>query len=127
MTKTTHELKTWPEYYQQVKSGAKTFELREDDRSFQVGDTLLLLEYDAKERRYTGDHLLKKVTYKLMGGVFGLDEGYCILGLGETDEAKKNDKIEKVKELEELLKRTNTIDYLTQRVEYIEKVLKIEG
>lgn len=43
----THCLKTTPEYFEAVQSGAKTFELRrEDDKTFDVGDTLMLLEWD---------------------------------------------------------------------------------
>jgi hypothetical protein len=43
---TTHELKIWPVYYEAVRSGAKTFELRQNDRGFQKGDKVILREFD---------------------------------------------------------------------------------
>jgi hypothetical protein len=44
-----HELKTDPEAFDAVASGAKTFELRRNDRDYQVGDVLVL-----KRTRHTG-------------------------------------------------------------------------
>lgn len=41
-----HELKIWPMYYVRVKDGSKTFEVRENDRAFQTGDTVILKEWD---------------------------------------------------------------------------------
>lgn len=41
-----HELKIDPIYYQRVKYGSKTFEVRDNDRGFQQGDTVTLREYD---------------------------------------------------------------------------------
>jgi hypothetical protein len=43
---TVHELKIWPVYYQAVRSGSKTFEIRENDRGFQKGDRVVLREFD---------------------------------------------------------------------------------
>lgn len=44
--KTEHELKCRPEYFSRVASGQKTFEIRRNDRDFQVGDILILKEYE---------------------------------------------------------------------------------
>ncbi|MEG0259568.1 MAG: DUF3850 domain-containing protein [Lysinibacillus sp.] len=36
----THDLKILPEYLEAVVSGKKTFEIRKNDRDFQVGDRI---------------------------------------------------------------------------------------
>lgn len=80
----THHLKTWPEYFQAVRSGAKTFEARKDDRDYQVGDTIVLKEYDPDgEGRYTGEQEVRVVTY-ILRGTGHLAPGHCILGLGRV-------------------------------------------
>ena len=38
-----HELKTWPQFWPALCDGSKTFELRKNDRGFEVGDILILL------------------------------------------------------------------------------------
>ena len=58
-----HALKTWPEYFEAVAGGEKTFEIRKDDRGFKVGDVLELREYRITEDRYTGRSLWRRVTY----------------------------------------------------------------
>jgi len=40
-----HELKTWPEYFEEILTGKKTFEVRKNDRDYKVGDTLILKEF----------------------------------------------------------------------------------
>lgn len=44
-----HELKIWPQYFCRVVDGSKTFEIRKNDRGFQPGDNVTLLEYDPSE------------------------------------------------------------------------------
>lgn len=56
-----HYLKIAPEYFQAVKEGIKTFEIRENDRGFQKGDTVLLREYEFPY--YTGKSILVQITY----------------------------------------------------------------
>jgi hypothetical protein len=60
-----HELKTWPEFYDHLVSGRKTFELRRNDRGFRENDTLHLREYDPTTRQYTGREMHRVVTYML--------------------------------------------------------------
>ena len=43
---TLHTLKIYSEYYDAVRNGIKTFEIRKNDRDYKVGDTLRLREYD---------------------------------------------------------------------------------
>jgi hypothetical protein len=59
-----HELKCWPPFFGAIKAGHKTHDLRRaDDRDFQIGDQLLLREYDPQAQTYTGRTLTVKVTY----------------------------------------------------------------
>ena len=76
-----HELKIKPVYFEAVKEGTKTFELRRDDRNFKVGDILLLREW---EHGYSGRKIKKKVIY-ILKEIEGLEAGYCILALGEVE------------------------------------------
>lgn len=84
-----HELKTDPEVFQAVFDGIKSFEVRYDDRGFNVGDELRLKEtkYSVSERGegaplvYTGRIVSAFVTYILRGPNYGLPEGMCIMSL----------------------------------------------
>lgn len=81
-----HELKVWPEYFVALKSGAKPFEIRKDDRGFREHDLLLLREYSPGYDEYTGREVLARVTYCLrgsdaMGFAFGLRPGFVAMGL----------------------------------------------
>ncbi len=75
-----HALKTLPEYFEAVRKGDKTFELRKNDRNFKVGDYLALNEWDGK--KYTGRALLAKITYMLdPNDIMTCVGGFVILGL----------------------------------------------
>lgn len=41
-----HVLKIWPEYYERVANGSKTFEIRKNDRNFNQGDLVELRYFD---------------------------------------------------------------------------------
>lgn len=79
-----HSLKIWPSFFDDVAAGLKTFEVRKNDRDFRAGDVLCLFEYSNVEKRYTGRYLHKLVMYVLDGGAFGIEDGYCVMALGEA-------------------------------------------
>jgi len=81
----THTLKTWPEFYKGIVSGVKTFELRKNDRNFQVGDVVKLDEWDPKKKDYTGRWTERNITDILTGPAFGLQEDYVILSLASVE------------------------------------------
>jgi predicted RNA-binding protein with PUA-like domain len=56
------ELKTWKEFFKPIEDGVKSWEIRNNDRNFQVGDMLILWEYDKETQKYTGRFLIRRVT-----------------------------------------------------------------
>lgn len=58
---TTHKIKLSHCFFDDVASGRKNFELRKNDRHYQVGDCLCLCE--VKEKRLTGRKLMVAVTF----------------------------------------------------------------
>lgn len=74
-----HELKCWPEPFQAMWDGYKTFEVRVNDRDYQVADYLLLREFDPATSVYSGRRILVNVLYVMEGGRFGVAEGSVIM------------------------------------------------
>ncbi|EHN17061.1 DUF3850 domain-containing protein [Clostridium sporogenes] len=77
-----HRLKTLPKYFNAVCDGKKTFEVRKDDRNFQIGDKLVLEKYENGEYQYANCEV--EITYILGRNedekIF-VPEGYVILGV----------------------------------------------
>lgn len=84
MASKIHELKIMPKYFDEVIKGSKTFEIRRNDRDFEVGDRLLLREHTG--RGYTGCNVRVLVTYVLKD-FEGVKDGFCVMGI----------KVEKIK------------------------------
>jgi ParB family chromosome partitioning protein len=78
-----HRLKLAKMFFNAVDTGKKSFELRKNDRNYQIGDILELHEMSDGEE--TGRVTEKQVIY-ILEGFKGLEEGYCILGLEEKGE-----------------------------------------
>jgi hypothetical protein len=88
----THELKSWPEFFEPLSTGEKKFELRKNDRDFKVGDRLVMKEWEPNTGKYSGREIRMRVNYIIAGtgpgGITpynGLVAGYAILGV-ELDE-----------------------------------------
>ena len=84
----TIEKKIPPEYFDRIAAGEKTYELRLADWECSQGDTLVLVEIDAKTKKPTGRTMRRKVGY--VGKTKGLDfwtdaaiaeHGYQIISL----------------------------------------------
>lgn len=76
-----HDLKIHPDQFDAVMRGVKTFEYRFNDRDYENGDVIRLLEYVPEEREYTGQFIYVKVIYLLEGGKFDIPEGYVIMSI----------------------------------------------
>jgi hypothetical protein len=85
---TTHELKTWPEYFEAIIRGDKSHEIRKDDRGFAVGDVLHLREWDPTEDPnshdtalgYTGRSMDVDVTYVSRRDA-GVPDGFVVMSI----------------------------------------------
>lgn len=92
---TSHVLKTHAAYFDAVERGDKTFEVRRNDRAFQVGDRLYLVRTDPRETRPCtridctdhGQRVLTAVVSFVYSGdpslrdLGGVVPGHVVLGL----------------------------------------------
>ena len=77
----THHLKTWPVFFEQVRLGQKSFELRRDDRGFESGDRVVLEEWDPEREQYSGRNLEFQIGALVRDARLGLQEGFCAFAL----------------------------------------------
>ena len=77
-----HELKILPEYFEPVVENRKTFEIRKNDRNYHVGDELVLKEWDGE--KFTGNIVIRYISYILYDWQAGLKDGYCIMSLQQN-------------------------------------------
>ncbi|WP_300807926.1 DUF3850 domain-containing protein [uncultured Desulfovibrio sp.] len=75
----THVLKLADKYWEAVRSGEKTFEVRYNDRGFQVGDHVKFRRVDSEDEM--GMDFI--ITYVLTHADFpeGIPEGWCVFGM----------------------------------------------
>ena len=85
----THTLRIKLKYYQAIVSGRKTFEVRKDDRDFEVGDLIRFIVFDGISWIY--EYETFRITYKLTAKEFpdGIKEGYCVLSIERAGEIKR--------------------------------------
>lgn len=83
---TTHEVKSWAHFFDAIADGRKSYDLRKDDRGYNIGDVLVLCRYDIVEGKYTGEKCCVTVTYITNNqhpcaySSAVLPHDYCILG-----------------------------------------------
>ncbi|WP_065755239.1 DUF3850 domain-containing protein [Bradyrhizobium paxllaeri] len=87
-----HHVKCWRVFFDDMQTGRKSFDVRRDDRDYQIGDIMNFKEWAPAETRYTGRETRKLITYIVHAGegsfapLAGLKPGFCVLGLVEVPE-----------------------------------------
>lgn len=75
-----HDLKIIPQYFEDVMTGKKKFEIRKNDRDYKVGDIFILREWEP-DKGYTGRSFMQCIVYILDScPEYGLMDGYIIFG-----------------------------------------------
>lgn len=77
MARTQHFLKVHPEPMTALLDGEKTSEIRKNDRNFQVGDHLLLAEFEPDTNEFSGVMTRREIAHIQEG--YGLKTGYVCL------------------------------------------------
>ena len=89
-----HELKIKHEYLVEIELGNKMFELRRNDRNYQVGDLIRFIGIIDPRSNYVpvinelhmNEHTFYQITYVLKDvPQYGLDKDYCILGIKKSE------------------------------------------
>ena len=77
---THHKLKLQSKYWDDVKDGTKSFEVRKNDRRFKVGNlvTFNLVYESGNDGGVTMEP--KVIKYVLAGGQYGISDEYCVIG-----------------------------------------------
>lgn len=76
---TTHDLKIWPVYFDLHITRQMEFQIRRDDRKFEISDRLRLREWDPTTEKYSGRVALSRVT-SVIRDLPGLQPGFVALG-----------------------------------------------
>jgi len=77
----THLIKCINPYFEELIY-EKDFELRKDDREYKKNDRLIIMEWE--DGQYTNREIRTNIKYILRNcPQYGLQEGYCILGLSD--------------------------------------------
>ena len=143
----THELKLDVKYFEDVKSGKKNFEIRNNDRDFQVGDILELKAYVKGLKKFAkwgeiidpfnhfrmshnymtcaeedADTIKVKVVYVLSAN--DVNEGIEFMSGDETAHATINGQVLVLSQVEEVLKKYLNVermpdDYVVLGIEVV--------
>ena len=93
-----HKLKIRYDYLYHILEGKKRFEIRYNDRDFQVGDTIVFLPEEKSSLKtkplYASDIPDYRIDYVFCDDGY-LQEGYVCLSISSKDKAELVEKIEK--------------------------------
>lgn len=88
-----HRIKVQPPYMDALLDGSKTFEVRRNDRGYQRGDVLHLVEWETPTSttpygHHTGRGVKFQVSYVYAGDprFGGIEPGYVVLGLAPVSD-----------------------------------------
>lgn len=96
MTRGKHEIKSWPQSFTDAITGRKPFEIRQDDRPYATGDTVILCEFDplpgpddepGQARGYTGRRAFFVIGY--VDRSPAIPEGWCGFALLSSEEIQR--------------------------------------
>ncbi|WP_337982829.1 ParB/RepB/Spo0J family partition protein [Lysinibacillus sp. C5.1] len=77
----THELDSYPEQFEAILQGLKTFMCGFNNQSFRVGDKLKINEFDDDKILYTGRFVEVRIIYLQEGGANDIPEDYVIMSI----------------------------------------------
>lgn len=87
----THEIKCFDIFFNKIITGEKSFEVRKNDRNYQVGDYIEIQEICGK--KYTGRICIAKILYILHAESFpeAIMPGYAVLSIRIENVFERND------------------------------------
>jgi ParB family chromosome partitioning protein len=77
----THELDSYPEQFEAIVKGLKTFMCGFNNQSFRVGDKLKINEFDPEKILYTGQFVEVRIIYLQEGGENDIPQDYVIMSI----------------------------------------------
>lgn len=113
----SHTLKIWEEFFNPLKEGGKTAEIRKNDRAYQTDQVIKFTEVNRKTGEETGRILFKRITHITDSQQFdGLSKGYVMISL--TDLVDLDGKIiqsleKRIASLEDMMDESGVEDYRT--------------
>lgn len=95
----THKIKLFLNFCDDVLSGDKRFEIRENDRGYQKGDRVVFQPYEPSDPfvKHPISDKVYEITYVLNG--WGLKDGYVVFGIREVKRMNNKTMYEKEKEI----------------------------
>lgn len=95
----THKIKLLLNFCDDVLSGDKRFEIRENDRGYQKGDRVVFQPYEPSDPfvKHPISDKVYEITYVLNG--WGLKDGYVVFGIREVKRMNNKTMYEKEKEI----------------------------